>query len=418
MNDTKYWVWLSMVFGTGNHRIWETMCLFSSAAEAYQSLADGELNDRLSDNEIRNIHSTSVEAAEELIEKCKEKGISVIGCGDDEYPNALRHILNPPAVLYYKGNISCLKGKRAVASVGARKASDYSINAASRICGELAQKGTVIISGFAVGIDIASHLAAANSGYPTVCVLGCGVDVDYPRDNIRYRDIILSSGGAIVSEFPPGTPPHSPNFPKRNRILAALGDAAIVFEASEKSGSLITAGIALEYGREVFCLPPGDVFSKRYSGNIAFLRDGARALYSSADVLEYFSFGKGGNLGLHNIQSGLFSSFGVGVLKQKRNYGTEKKTATVQKNFREKNQNNINSEENTVPVKTEVTSGFDGELTGIQRKITDILVGGVFHVDVLVQKLEIECSELMTELTELELLGAVRALPGNMYSLA
>lgn len=423
MDETKYWLWLSMIFGTGSRRIWEAMRLFSTAEEAYYSLIAGNLNERLNTKEIDAIHCTPIEKAIQLMDYCGEKGIELTGYSDYEYPRQLRHILNPPAVLYYRGNISCLTGTRTVTSVGTRKASDYSLRAASRICRELAGNGVVIVSGFAVGIDIASHLAAAEINRPTACVLGCGVDVDYPRENFRFRDIILNNGGVFISEFPPGTAPHSPNFPKRNRILSALGRVTVVFEASEKSGSLITASLAASCGRDVFCLPPADIFSGAFSGNIAYLRDGARPLYSSQDILDCFKIGGALDREIRmNTYEG-FSGFGVREIERRnRKYASsvndKKKKHTAEK-----------EEKITEPKKSaaETAAESNGEnidesilcaLSPVQRSIAELLrKGEAVHADEISRRLELDSSELMTELTELELIGIIRSLPGKMFEI-
>lgn len=418
MNDTKYWLWLSMIFGTGSRRIWEAMRLFTCAEEAYMELSSGALNDRLDEKEIRSIKNTGIESAAQLIGRCENSGIDVIGCGDSEYPSQLRHILNPPAVLYCKGNISCLSGTRTVTSVGARHASDYGLKAADRICRELAKSGIIIVSGLAVGIDIASHLAAVSVNRPTACVMGCGVDVDYPRDNFRYREAILANGGVFLSEFPPGTPPLSPNFPKRNRILAALGRATIVFEAARKSGSLITAGLALEQGREVFCLPPADIFNDSFSGNVMFLRDGAAPLYSASDVLDCFKIG--GSLD-GEIRSDTYTGinlFGVGELSQRKK--RREPDAEAPKPTKKKSCGRENPAEETAVTennKNPQDSESYRSLTPVQRQIAELLGGCALHADIIAQKLEIDAAELMTELTELEILGIIRQLPGKMFEI-
>lgn len=428
MNNMKYWVWLSMIFGTGSRRIWEAMRLFENAEEAYEEISSGSLNDRLDDKELRNVKNIGINKAVEHIEYCQKLGISIAGYGDAEYPPQLRHILNPPAVLYYKGNISCLKMKRTVVSVGARKAGDYSIYACNRICQDLAKCGVIIVSGFALGIDITSHLAAVSMNRPTACVLGCGVDVDYPKDNFRYREAILANGGVFVSEFPPGTPPHSQNFPKRNRILAALGKVTVVFEASMKSGSLITASLALENGREVFCLPPADIFTRSFSGNIAFLRDGASPLYSAADIMNCFRIG-GANeseiLSEAYSNPGDISGFGIGELepKRKRFDGSKK---SVHKNTSEKQRKSdvINNQESSAVEIEEkapknIKNGeFYDSLSDIQKKIVDLISGKTVHADIIAQQLEIDPSEVTVELTELEILGVIKALPGKMFEIA
>ncbi|MBQ8296686.1 MAG: DNA-processing protein DprA [Ruminococcus sp.] len=425
MRDTKYWLWLSMVFGAGNRRIWEAMRLFENAKEAYEELSSGSLNDRLNETELRSVKSTDIDNAVEHMKYCEKLGIGIIGYSDAEYPTQLRHILNPPAVLYYKGNISCLSGTRTVTTVGTRRAGDYSLYAADRICRELAKSGIVIVSGFAVGIDITTHLAAVSVNRPTVCVMGCGLDVDYPRDNFRHREAILSNGGLFISEYPPGTPPHSPNFPKRNRILAALGKITIVFEAARKSGSLITAGLALEQGREVFCLPPADIFSESFSGNSALLRDGASALYSASDILDCFRIGGANDSEIRFDTYDGISTFGVRELSARRMRTDDENKAPKQRTKKQRSADSSAEapadEESSVQELLAEKKAPDTELyeslTEIQKRIIDEISGGNNHADAIANKLEVDAEELVSELTELELLGVIRALPGKMFGL-
>lgn len=414
LNETKYWVWLSMIFGTGSRRIWEAMRFFSSASEAFEAISSGELNDRLSETEIKNASSVTLEKAEEFIGFCKKIGIGAVGCGDKEYPPQLRHILNPPAVLYYTGNISCLCGKRIVTSVGARKACNYSVNAASQICGELASNGIVIASGFAVGIDIASHLAAAAKGRPTVCVIGCGNDVDYPKENMRYRADIIESGGAVVSEFPPGTPPHSGNFPKRNRILAAVSKATIVFEASTKSGSIITANLAAEQGRDVFCLPPANIFENRFSGNIALLRDGAIPLYSAMDILDCFKIGGVNDLEIRRESSDGVSYFNVReLLPEKKRKKAAAVGADISKKAAAVSEKTADDNDSAADMAYEIPE----DLTDIQKNIVELIGDSKVQADKLIDSLNVNMGKFMVEISELELMGVVESLPGKLYAL-
>lgn len=403
MNDTEYWLWLSLVFGIGNRRIWEVMCLFDSAAEAYAELVSGFLNDKLSEDEIERIKGISIEQAAEQIKNFKEQGISAAAYGSVDYPKLIRHTFNPPAVLYYKGDISCLNHTATVTCVGTRHACGYSLDAAERICRELAENGVVIVSGFAVGIDIVSQMAAASAGFRTAAVMGCGVDIDYPKENFQHRERILNSGGVLVSEYPPGTAPFSGNFPKRNRILSALGRICIVFEASEKSGSLITANMALAQGKEIFCLPPADIFSSRFKGNINMLRDGAAALFSADDILTCLYEKKIVNIEADDYIYGM-SSFGIDELSSKG------KNKSRQKNKNNKKHDKFNSTENT-------ETAPDNGLDEMQKKIIEALKPGALHIDELADMLGLETAAVMTDLTELELLGMVAALPGKFFEL-
>lgn len=418
---TKYWVWLTMIFGVASRRIWEAMRFFQYADEAYEALSSGMLNDRLDANELKNLRSIDLEKASQHIDMCEKAGISVTSYDDEEYPDQLRHILNPPAVLYYKGNISCLRGARTVTSVGARRASEYAVRTADKFCRELSKSGYVIVSGFAKGIDITSHMAAASQERPTVCVLGSGVDVDYPRENFQFREKILSSGGAFVSEFPPGTPPHSPNFPKRNRILSALGKVTVVFEASTVSGSLLTARNAADQGREVFCLPPADIFDKNWEGNVSLLRDGAVPLLSVSDILNCFKIGGAIDKEIRNslkLEKAVISDFGVRDLSYRKvKEKTEKvKTEPEKKSKAKKKEPSAEPQELKAVPAEQSEPDLEG-LSELQKKIAVLLKGGALHADIISQNLELDSAQLMTELTELEIEGIITALPGKMYEL-
>lgn len=421
VEETKYWLWLSMVFGVGSRRIWQAMNIYQSAQEAYLDLKGDVSYLRLKQDELDNIRRTDISLAEELIEKCLEKGINVIGYSSRLYPPQLKHIANPPAVLYYKGDISCVCGKRTVAAVGTRNASDYSLRAARYICGELASNGVTIISGFAVGTDITAHLSAADIGRPTACVLGCGADVDYPHGNSVHREHILSAGGVFITEYPPGTSPHSGNFPFRNRILAALGRAALVFEASLKSGSLITANLALDQGRDVFCLPPADIMSQNYSGNCYLMSIGAIPLISPKDVLDRFRIGSSSDSEIRTESADIMSRFGFvpdeeDKLRVRREMLAR---AQVTEGMPEKS-----GAASAAAKRTKNQSAPDKKkpdlsgLTEIQKNIAELLADGAVHADVIAQKLDMDAGELMTELTELEILGIIDSLPGKMFEIS
>lgn len=419
MNETKYWIWLSMIFGVANRRIWEAMRLFGSVREAYDVLSSGSIDLRLSETERKNIASVPLERAENFIEECRENGIETVGCGDKAYPPQLRNIFDPPAVLYYQGDLSCVIGTRTVTAVGARKSSDYSLRACTEVCGDLSRSGAVIVSGFAVGMDITAHLAAADIGRPTACVLGCGIDYDYPTGNVQFRKRILESGGVFISEYPPGTPPHSGNFPKRNRILSALGRVTIVFEASSKSGSLITANLAANQGRTVFCLPPADIFSSRFSGNAMLLRDGAELLLDYHDVLGCFKQSGGIERVVRSELLSGVSYFGVGELlpkKERKAKDTASAFTAAAKSAVPEKAEELHTAEKVEEIE-ELPEQFSGysELEDHQKRILDAMNGETLPVDIIAERLGMELSELMTELTELELGGAVDSLPGNIY---
>jgi DNA processing protein len=212
----------------------------------------------------------------------ERSGIQLVTAFDPEYPQALREIADPPFLLYALGRIDRLR-LPAVSIVGSRDASRYGRDVALRLARELSAAGVAVVSGFARGIDAAAHEAALDSPGGTIAVLGCGIDVDYPREHRRLREK-LSVSGLLLSEYPPGTEPRPQNFPIRNRIIAGLSSGVIVVEASRRSGSLITARLASDFGRDVFAVP-GSIFSETSAGTHELLRDGAILCRGTEDVL-------------------------------------------------------------------------------------------------------------------------------------
>lgn len=217
---------------------------------------------------------------EKIAKACEKGGIKILLLADRKYPKLLKEIYDPPQMLFYRGSPDCLK-KTAIAMVGARKASSYGKGAAEDIALDLSASGFVVISGAARGIDTAAHKGALKAG-ATVAVLGCGVDVAYPKENARLLQEIAEKG-VIISEYAPGTSPLAAFFPARNRIISGIARATIVVEAAEKSGSLITAEFAISEGRDVFAVP-GSIYSAMSRGCHRLIQQGARLLAGALDI--------------------------------------------------------------------------------------------------------------------------------------
>jgi DNA processing protein len=221
--------------------------------------------------------------ADVLLARAEGLEVSLIAFGDHEDPASLRTIPDAPVVLWTAGNTTLLAGP-GVAIVGSRAASTGGTEIAERLGHDLALAGVTVVSGLARGCDAAAHRGALSAGGTTIAVLGCGPDVIYPAEHRGLYEQVRGSG-AIVSELPPGTPPLPAHFPLRNRIISGLSRGVVVVEASEKSGSLITAACALEQGRDVMAVP-GSILGSRYRGCHGLLRDGARLVETAADVVE------------------------------------------------------------------------------------------------------------------------------------
>lgn len=223
---------------------------------------------------------------EKLFSELEKERVGIITQNDEAYPPQLKEIASAPAVLYGRGNLSILKNK-SVAVVGSRKFTEYGQRVSQSLCRDLVRSGLTIVSGLALGIDAIAHRATLDAEGATISVLGTGIDdaTIYPRDNFNLAQDILAGGGALISEFPPRTPSLKQNFPARNRIMAGLTLGTLVVEAALDSGSLITAGLALEANREVFAVP-GSIFSLQSAGTNFLIKNGAKLVESAADVLQ------------------------------------------------------------------------------------------------------------------------------------
>ena len=228
--------------------------------------------------------NNSDDALAELENRMNRHAIGVIRFNDPYYPDALSDIADPPAILFFQGDISCLNCK-ILAMIGSRAASYQGQKAASRLSEALSRKGVSIISGLACGIDASAHQGCINGGSPTIAVTGCGLDRVYPSDNLSLRDRILAGGGLILSEYAPGEKPAGWHFPIRNRIITGLAEALILMEARIRSGSMTSVEHALNQGKDVFVYP-GDPASEKYEGNHQLLREGGIYFTNAEDILQ------------------------------------------------------------------------------------------------------------------------------------
>lgn len=220
----------------------------------------------------------------EMLLTMQKLNIGIIGQDDDRYPDSLRNVQTPPALLFYRGNLDCTMGK-CVAVVGSRKASPQGVESTQKVCSDLSRAGVTIVSGLAMGIDAAAHEGCIAGGSPTIAVLGCGIDVDYPVENLALKERIVERGGLLLSEYPPGIQANRFVFQVRNRIISGLGKALLMMESQIQSGSMLTVHHALDQGREVFAYPgiPGTEWAQ---GAHQLLREGANFFTSAQDILE------------------------------------------------------------------------------------------------------------------------------------
>ena len=284
MASLKYWLWLTNLPGLSNRSQWLLLEAFSSPEEIYY--ADEErlhLVEGLGREQAALLQDKSLHRAEEILKRCAELDIFIVTVQDAAYPARLRNIYEAPLLLYGKGAMPLFDEEAAIAVIGTRKCTPYGVHAAESLGYEMAKQGALIVSGLAEGIDAAAHKGALRAGGFVAGVLGCGVDVIYPVSSRRlYEDIAAT--GVLLSEYPPGSTPERWHFPARNRIISGLSVAAVVVEAPAGSGALITAGLAIEQGRDVFAVP-GPIDSPSSRGCNELIRDGAGLVMEAWDVL-------------------------------------------------------------------------------------------------------------------------------------
>ena len=286
-NELIFFHAFSSIGGFGPQKFSKLLSCFGTLERAWgaseKELADSDIGPAAVNSLLKKRNELD---PEKLFSRLKEEDIGLITQNHEAYPPQLKEISSAPAVLYARGNLEILKNK-SLAVVGSRKFTEYGKRATQGLCRDLVRAGLAIVSGLALGIDAIAHRATLDAGGATIAVLGTGIDdpTIYPRDNFNLAQDILSGCGVLLSEFPPETPSLKQNFPARNRIMAGLSLGTLVVEATLESGSLITAGLALEANREVFAVP-GPIFSLQSAGANFLIKNGAKLVESASDILQ------------------------------------------------------------------------------------------------------------------------------------
>lgn len=364
-NATKYFIWLSLALGYSTPKCKALASLYPDIADLYNGgEPEWRLSGVLGTKDITALESTPLSKAIEVIARCNQLGISVISLDDPSYPEQLKAIYDPPAVLYLKGRLPDFERKLSIAIVGTRNATAYGKMTSHVLAGSLAKVGAIIVSGGAMGIDSLSHTAALETGGLTVCVLGCGINYPYLMGNIKMRQAIAERG-AVISEYPPDYPPGRFTFPERNRIISGLSNGVLVIEAGMKSGSLITARTALEQGRDVFAVM-GNITSPYSQGTNALIKDGAIPVTDFTDITSYYP------------------------------------------------QFSIEGEPDDM-IKPVPKHKTDIDVSEEAEKVYRMLTPDPTHIDSITEASGLPVSEVLTALTELELEGLIEADKGRMY---
>lgn len=286
--NIKKWLWLSLGCHITKSKMIKLYSFFGSIDNIFcATREDYEKLFFLKDADISLLCNKSLEFSEEYLSLLNKKEVSVITRDDPLFPKALFDIPNHPSLLYAKGKLRKLKKDECISIVGSRTPQSYGKNITAELSTSLARAGLTIVSGMADGVDSISHRGALDAGGFTVAVLGCGIDVVYPKGNFELYEKICEHG-MIISEYPLGTHPERFYFPERNKIVAALSLATLVTEANQKSGSLITADAAKKYGRHIFAVP-GNITSSLSNGTNELIRCGATVVIHKDDILSFYN---------------------------------------------------------------------------------------------------------------------------------
>lgn len=371
MDNTVYWIWLQQALKPGSSKVKIINHFYKNTKDFYDGKErEWRLCGCFTNKEISALCDSSLEEAEKTFRLSQNLGYKIICICDEEYPNLLRHIDNPPALLYVKGDISFLNSVKSIGIVGTRKASEYGLAMAHDLSHDLALNNVAVISGGALGIDSAAHQGALDAGGKTVAVLGCGINYPYLLGNLKLRNEI-SNSGAVISEYPPNFPSKPFTFPIRNRIISGISSGIVVIEAGKKSGSLITANLANNQNRDVFVVPVNEE-SKNSEGSFSLIEDGAMVVANVQDILSEYN---------NNLN-----------IKKEKSTNLENKP-----NIQKSKKRNISD----VPKE--------------YRNIFEILLKGKTHIDIISEITEIPVDKLLLALTEMEIGGFVKSSSGKIY---
>ena len=384
MREETYWLWLSMALGQGKN-VDNVLEMYPDPKELYfANRMSRAISGAFSNTQMDRLESLSLNDCENMLEICVKNGWGFAAVDSDKYPRSLTNLKDKPLILFYEGDFSLLNDSLAIGIVGTRNPCMQSIKAAKSLSFDLATAGALIVSGGALGIDSAAHEGALEAGGVTACVLGCGLGTRYlmTNDNLRRR---ICKNGVLVTEYPPFTPASRITFPLRNRIISGLSEGIVVVEAGEKSGSLITANFALEQGKDVFAVP-GDILNAAYTGANKLIRDGARVVTCSEDILDSYAYLYKNKIDLSKLSS-----------KEKPCLSDNKKDKKIA----------VKSEKRKLP------EDFDKTAAAVYELFNE----NPIHPDDIAASLGLDFSRVSTSLMLLQLAGYIEQGDGKNYNL-
>lgn len=416
MEEIVYLVWLSIAFPYGESKALDIILNQKDLGEFY-SMSEKSMNslNYLSSEDVKCLKSKTIDDAREIVQDCLKNNIKIVTILDDDFPKQLVIIKNVPIVLYYKGNIAFLNEQLIIGIVGTRNSNKYTERVTHTLSSDLSRLGAIIVSGGAVGIDEYAHKGAINSGGRTIVIAGCGLDINYPVDNEKLREQILERNGALISELPPKTRPNAKYFPVRNRIIAGLSQGVCLTHVPIKSGASITARLAVNYGKEIFCVPPWDITNPDCLGVMKFIRDGAKVVADANDIIVEFTtiFSKYSS---HNM----FKEYLITRSENDFNLKLDKKITKSKEQTKSTQINEViemiePKDFNLDEFKLKWKDFYD-ELNENQKKIFDSLTNAPQIIDEIFLKSGVPITLCLITLTNFEHEGLVQIHTGQRYS--
>lgn len=423
MSRLPYWIWLTTRKRLTLRGQQLTLSYFGSPEAAFEaSPREIAAVPGLIDREREALEQKDLAYAKEVLALCSDQGIRIITCQDEQYPQRLLSIDCPPLVLYYRGTLLDFDHLPVVAVVGSRNASAYGLATARKMGNQIGACGGVVVSGAAKGIDSQALEGALEAGARVAAVLGNGLDIVYPKSSETVYQAVAERG-CLISEFAPGTPPRGRNFPQRNRIMSGLSLGVLVVEAAKQSGSLITAGLALEQGRDVFAVP-GNIGIPACEGSNQLLQEGATLVMNGWDIMREYAPRYGGYV--HRQQEEetaelpltgepeLQVATPVSTPKQHNMIDFPAKTAKTEKNPGPNGENGIDIEpkRNYIDLQEKISA-----LTPDEKEIAATLIPGACQVDEIVELTGLSAARVLASLTLLQVKGYVTQMPGKRFYL-
>ena len=435
MKDIIYWIWLAEQSGYASKHFVKLYSLYKNPADVY-ALEDDEilqLDKAIPYSYKDKLCQRDLTKASAIYEYCCAKGIEVLSFDDRRYPERLRLISDPPIVLYCKGEVPAFNDDLCIGIVGTRKMSKYGRDGAYKFAYELSSVGVCVVSGLALGVDATAACGALDGGSKTVQVLGCGVDVVYPRAHAKLREKVIEKG-ALISEYPPLEPPQKYYFPQRNRIISGISQGVFVAECRKESGAMITASVALLQGKDLFAYP-GKVGDPTAEGPNELLRIGAYAALTVEDILDHYKvyFNCDNEKETDNkLRTARDSAIDASLslarysipdkCEENEKINNAPRLGAPKGKFKEQNSINILKAEEqkpqivredivSAPIKTAQDFGLDDKTAKVfdaidckkPMSVDSIACDGLSAKDVI------------TALTMLEIMGLVSSLPGGLY---